>query len=101
MGLFNRKENRVYSLEQALKLLKTPQYAKYTTIPVGNGFKLVLEKEIITDSDELESKGFKQRRIKFLDQISGQGTDNNPVPDYNNYQSARRYQNQNNINLGR
>ena len=56
MGLFNRKENRVYSLEQALKLLKTPQYAKYTTIPVGNGFKLVLEKEIITDSDELESK---------------------------------------------
>ena len=95
MGFFSRKENKVYSLEQALKLLKTPQYAKYTTVPVGDGFKLVPEKEVCTYSDEMPINGFKQRRGNFVSQVSEQGkygsisTEQN----YNNYQSARRYQN--------
>ena len=101
MGLFGKKEDVVYSLEQALKLLKMPRYAKYTTIPVDNGFKLVREKEVCIYNEDIETNGFKQRRVNFVSQVSEQGrygsisTEQN----YNNYQSARRYQN--NINLGR
>ena len=103
MGLFSKIENRVYSLEQALKLLKMPQYAKYTTVPVGDGFKLVPEKEVVSYSDSLQTTGFKQRRGNFINKLSGQGiySSISTVPNYNNYQSARRNQNQNNINLCR
>lgn len=79
-----------------------PKYAKHTTIPVVDGFKLVLEKEISTYSEEQETS-VKQRRGKFLNQISGQGTYGNisTAQNYNNYQSARRYQNQNYESLER
>ena len=103
MGFFSRKENKVYSLEQALKLLKMPQYAKYTTVPVGDGFKLIPEKEVDIYSDEIETNGFKQRRGNFVSQVSGQGRYSNisTVPNYNNYQSARSYQKQSYRSLGR
>lgn len=99
MGLFGKKENKVYSLEQALKLLKMPQYEKYTTVPVGNGFKIVPEEKIAVHSEN----GFKQRRGHFVSQVSGQGRYGsiNTVPNYNNYQSARMYQNPSYRNLGR
>lgn len=103
MGFFSRKENKVYSLEQALKLLKMPQYAKYTTVPVGDGFKLVPEKEVDIYNDEIETNGFKQRRENLVSQLSGQGRYSNisTVPNYNNYQSARSYQKQSYRSLGR
>ena len=103
MGFFNRKDNKVYSLEQALKLLKTPQYAQYTTVPVGDGFKLVPEKEVDIYNDEIETNGFKQRRGNFVSQVSGEGRYSNisTVPNYNNYQSARSYQKQSYRSLGR
>ena len=97
MGFFSRnKENRVYSLEQALRLLKMPQYAKYTTVPVGDGFKIVPETEVIVHNDAIETNGFKERRGKFLNQVSEQGTYRNvsTEPNYNNYQSTRGYQKQ-------
>ena len=95
MGLFSKKENKVYSLEQALKLLKMPQYSKYTTVPVGDGFKLVHEKEVVSYSESIETTGFKQRRGNFVNELSGQGiySNINTEVNYNNYQSARRYQN--------
>ena len=40
MGLFSKKD-RVYPLTEAMRLLKTAKYAHYTTIPVGDGYKLV------------------------------------------------------------
>lgn len=103
MGFFSRKENKVYSLEQALKLLKMPQYAKYTTVPVGDGFKLVPEKEVDIYNDEIETNGFKQRRENLVSQLSGEGRYSNisTVPNYNNYQSARSYQKQSYRSLGR
>ena len=103
MGIFSKKEDRIYSLEQALKLLKMPQYAKYTTVPVGDGFKLVSEKEVNIYSDEIETNGFKQRRGNFVSQVSGEGRYSNisTVPNYNNYQSARSYQKQSYRSLGR
>ena len=103
MGLFSKKGNKVYSLEHALKLLKMPQYEEYTTVPVGKGFKLVPEKEVSIYSDEIETNGFKQRRRNFVSQVSGQGRYGSitTVPNYNNYQSARSYQKQSYISLGR
>lgn len=103
MGLFSKKEDRVYSLEEALKLLKMPQYAKYTTVPMGHGFKIVPEKEVVIHSDAIETNGFKQRRGIFVSQVSEQGKYGSIsiVPNYNNYQSARRYQNQSYRNLER
>lgn len=101
MGLFSKKEDRVYSLEEALKLLKMPKYAKYTTVPIRNGFKIVPEKEVIVYSDAIETNEFKQRRGIFVSQVSEQGkySSFSTVPKYNNYQSARRYQKQSYRNL--
>ena len=103
MGFFSKKKNRVYSLEQALKLLKTPQYAKYTTVPVGDGFKIVPETEVIVHNDAIETNGFKERRGKFLNQVSKQGIYRNvsTVPNYNNYQTTRGYQKRSSRNLER
>ena len=103
MGFFNRKYNRVYSLEQALRLLKMPQYAQYTTVPVGEGFKLVPQKESSTYSYEIDKNEFKQKRENFVDKLSGQGTYSSisTVQNYNNYQSARSYRNQSYRSLGR
>ena len=104
MGLFSKKEDKVYSLKEALKLLKMSKYAKYTTVPMGNGYKIVPETEVIVhNSDAIETNRFKQRRGNFVSQVSGQGTYGSisTAPNYNNYQSARNYQNQNYRNLGR
>lgn len=103
MGFFSKKENRVYSLEQALKLLKTPQYAKYTTVPVGDGFKIVPETEVIVHNDAIETNEFKERRGNFLSQVSEQGIYRNvsTEPNYNNYQSTRGNQKRSCRNLGR
>lgn len=104
MGLFNRKEKKIYSLEEALKLLKMPKYENYTTVPMGDGYKIVPEQEVVTNIDEEKANVFQKRRGNFLREMSGQGTYSNlstTVPSYNNYQSAKRYQNQSCINLGR
>lgn len=93
MGLFTKKGDKIYSLKEALKLLKMPQYKDYTTVPVEDGFKLVCEVESAKNNDDIEVDGFKQRRGNFVNQISGQGTycSISTVPNYNNYQSAKRY----------
>ena len=96
MGIFSKKTDRVYPLKKALELLQTTQYQNYTTVPVGDGFKLVPEKEVISHSDSIGTSGFKQRRGNFVNELSRQGRYGNisTVPNYNNYQSARSYQKQ-------
>lgn len=101
MGFFRKKDNKVYSLEQALKILKMPQYEKYTTVPVGNGFKLVPETEAMICSNNGKRNKFKNKRDSFIKQLSEQYDNVNTVPNYNNYQTARRYQNQSYRNLER
>ena len=44
MGFFNKKD-KVYPLKEAMKLLGTKKYEGYTTVPVGDGFKLVTQAE--------------------------------------------------------
>ena len=69
MGLFNRK-NKVYSLEKALELLKEDAYKNYTTIPVGDKFKLVPEQDRKYQDKfykiEMEAKNSTNKREEFL-----------------------------------
>lgn len=100
MGLFNRK-NKVYSLQEAMKLLKTGKYENYTTMPVGNGYKLVPEKEVSRHIESLKIQGNTQtRREKFLNGMSGNGV-YNVKPNYNNWQAAKHYQEGNSRDEGR
>ena len=78
MGFFSKKEDRIYSLHEAMKLLKTEKYEYYTTIPVGNGYKIVPE-ERIKKQVELIKKGKEEnsQRINFLNEISEGGSYSN------------------------
>lgn len=69
MGIFVRKSrvnpDKIYSMAEALKILKNPQYVDYTSVEVGQGmYRIVLIKESIS---------------------------NYPEKKYNNYQNARGY----------
>ena len=67
MGLFDRKD-KLYSLEEALGLLKRSKYKNHTTIPVGNQFKLVLEEDIKNQEEICKSRNMysNTRRKDFL-----------------------------------
>lgn len=113
MGFFN-KSNKVYSLGEAMKLLKMPKYYGYTTVPEGDGFKLVTQAEydkIIAEQKRVEAGNAfrqqifdneiyrKQERNAFREQISGNGiyrrmqarNNDNKYPKYNDWQSAKGY----------
>lgn len=98
MGFFNRKEEKVYILSEAMRLLKTKKYANYTTIPVGNGYKLVPIEKASQHIKTLKIGVNQDRRDNFLNEISGQGTyrNANTILDYNNYQSVKSCQGQRN-----
>lgn len=94
MGIFNKnkKEDKVYSLREAMNLLKKAKYDHYTTIPEGDGYRLVP----IGQEVQYVENGTNciQRRSSFLDRISDNGSyrNNKKVQNtYNNYQSAKRY----------
>ncbi len=93
MGIFNKnkKEDKVYSLREAMNLLKKAKYDHYTTIPEGDGYRLVP----IGQEVQYVENGTNciQRRSSFLDRISDNGKyrRNERPKTYNNYQSAKRY----------
>lgn len=104
MGFFSKKD-RVYPLTEAMRLLKTAKYANYTTIPVGNGYKLVPEGEASKHVEQLKVQKGKIERQNFLNEMSGNGMYKNNAyqninikPNYNDYQSARGYKKQNGMN---
>ncbi len=102
MGLFSRKEDRIYSLSEAMSLLKTEKYARYTTIPVGDGYKLVPIEMASEHIKQYKAAGSEKTgqdaRNTFAREISGNGIyrNINNVPNYNNYQSVRGYRGQTN-----
>ena len=102
MGIFTKKD-KIYPLTKAMELLKMKKYEHYTTLPVGNGFKLVPQEEANKHIGEYK-KGITNRldaRNSFTQQISGNGIyrkqkpvniiKQNEYPNYNNWQSAKRY----------
>ena len=92
MGFFNKKD-KVYPLKEAMKLLWTKKYEGYTTVPVGDGFKLVTQAE----GDEHIESYRKQKRGQFLEEISGNGAYRTTSRQYNNWSSAKSYQKQQGI----
>lgn len=92
MGFFNKKD-KVYPLKEAMKLLGTKKYEGYTTVPVGDGFKLVTQAE----GDEHIESYRKQKRGQFLEEISGNGAYRTTSRQYNNWSSAKSYQKQQGI----
>ena len=92
MGFFKKKD-KVYSLQEAMKLLGTKKYEGHTTVPVGDGFKLVSQAE----GDKHIESYRKQKRGQFLEEISGNGAYRTTSRQYNNWSSAKSYQKQQGI----
>ena len=89
-----KKERKIYSLSEAIKLLQTSKYKNYTTIPVGNGYQLVpMERKIQVAECQEKSSSIKAKRCDFLNRMTKKVNKEEfiIVPNYNNYQSAKRY----------
>lgn len=69
--LFSRKkEEKIYSLEEALNIIKSCEGRGFTTIPVGGGFKVVAENNIEQECSKVAE------RKRFSNNLNG----------YNSYQ---------------
>lgn len=109
MGLFSRKENRVYSLQEAIKMLNMKKYEGYTTIPTGEGyFKLVPEELASKHISQYKNKTkigetHKNKRNIFVEEVSESGIyrNINSGTNYNNNQLTRGNRGQTNYISGR
>lgn len=96
MGIFSikKKEDKVYSLKDAIKLLQTNKYRNYTTIPVGEGYRLVPMQQPTQSVQEQEEISFtKVKRHNFLNRMTENidSQEFTKVPNYNNYQETKGY----------
>ena len=93
MGIFNinKKEDKIYSLKDAMKLLQTSKYQNYTTIPVGDGYKLVPMHPLVIKQEEISF--INTKRNNFLNRMTKgvESQEVNKVPNYNNYQASKGY----------
>ncbi len=98
MGFFRKKEDRVYPLQEAIRLLKTEKYKNYTTIPVGNGYQLVSEEKVKRHIEVLKIEQNSQR-TNFINGISENGLygNLNIVPSHYNGKEVKRDLKQNQI----
>ena len=93
MGFFNKKNkfnsDKVYSMEEALKILKKKEFEDYTSLEVGTGrYRIVTIEESRNLAEQVRRKN-----NGFFERIVGGGTYKgiSVTPNYNNYQSAKRY----------
>lgn len=100
MGFFNRKNNmkqdRTYSMSEALKILSDQKYKDYTSLEIEPGkYRIVT----IEESRNLEEK-IRARSVsnnEFTERITGGGNYRNMnytpqlTPNYNNYKNAKRF----------
>ena len=96
MGIFSiqKKEDKIYSLKDAMKLLQTSKYQNYTTIPVGEGYRLVPMQQLAQVVQKQGNSNFtKKKRNNFLNRMTeGVKTQGfTKVPNYNNYQESKGY----------
>ena len=96
MGIFSikKKDDKIYSLKDAIKLLQTSKYQNYTTIPVGEGYRLVPMQQLVQGMQEQGKISYiNTKRNSFLNRMT-KGVDSQvvtQVPNYNNYQAAKGY----------
>lgn len=99
MGFFNnkkKKQDKVYSMAEALKILSNPKFNNYTSVEVESGMYRIVSVE---ESRNLEARLRLGQSTKneFTTRIAGEGAYRNinnvprTTPKYNNYQSAKRY----------
>lgn len=96
MGIFSikKKKDKIYSLKDAMKLLQTSKYQNYTTIPVGEGYRLVPMQQPTQSLQEHEEISFaKVKRHNFLNRMTENINSQKftKVPNYNNYQEVKGY----------
>ena len=93
MGIFGikKKDDKIYSLKDAIKLLQTSKYQNYTTIPVGDGYKLVPMHPLVIKQEEISF--INTKRNNFLNRMTKgvESQEVNKVPNYNNYQASKGY----------
>lgn len=93
MGIFSikKKDDKIYSLKDAIKLLQTSKYQNYTTIPVGDGYKLVPMHPLVIKQEEISF--INTKRNNFLNRMTKgvESQEVNKVPNYNNYQASKGY----------
>ena len=96
MGIFSikKKKDKIYSLKDAMKLLQTSKYQNYTTIPVGEGYRLVPMQQLVQGMQEQGKISYiNTKRNSFLNRIT-KGVESQKVtkvPNYNNYQEVKGY----------
>jgi hypothetical protein len=97
MGLFKRK----YSLSKALEIVKKDKDNRYTAVPINpedinTQYTIELIEEVQTRIKECKNRVQLSKKQSFRNRINGDGTYPNLKPirqvqNYNNYQSAKRY----------
>jgi len=96
LGIFSTKkrENKIYSLKEAMKLLQTNKYQNYTTIPEGEGYRLVPMQQLVqVVQEQEENTTYKTGRHGFLYRMKkGVVThEYSKAPDQYGYQTAKEY----------
>ena len=99
MGFFNRKKIKLgksYNISEILDILSQKEYQGYTLIEdekETDKFRIIT----IEESKKLEKQTRENERIKqeFYNRVQGGGEYRNikpsTVPNYNNYQNAKKY----------
>ena len=78
MGLFSRGKNKVYSFEEAKRLMQTKKYERYIPVPVeGNkdGYRLSLEEPLLKREREARDnkRKIKEEKVQFMNRINENG----------------------------
>lgn len=98
MGIFSRGKNKIYSLSDAMKMLKTERFANYTAIPVNEEntmYRLIPEENALKQAREVRKmeNRYANQKEQFSSRITGNGSYKDiGLPNYNDYQSKSKNQ---------
>ena len=93
MGIFSvkKRENKIYSLKEAMKLLQTSKYQNYTTIPVEEGYRLVPMQPLVQEQEKISFTNTKRNNFFNRMKKGVETQEVTKVPNYNNYQASKGY----------
>ena len=98
MEIFSRGKNKIYSLSDAMKRLKTKRFANYTAIPIDEKntmYRLIPEENALKQAREIRKieNNNTDKKGQFSNRITGNGSYKNiGLPNYNNYKSKSKNQ---------
>ena len=77
MGLFRKKEEKIYTLKKAMELLQKPGYEHYMAVPVNSsntGFWVKPESEMQVEFATARAEARAKTKAKTEEQITGNST---------------------------